>query len=134
MQTHSVRTHRSAEHFPREEYLAWKIARVATDPVAVPDDTAEMVVNRIIDNAAVAAASVTRRPVANARAQAVCHPHVPGATVFGVPGRLRHGGVHSDLRDVSHHRVDRPHHRAVDGERADSSAVRVRRSASATHH
>lgn len=88
MQTHTVRTHRSAETFPREEHLAWKIAEIAADPVAVPEDTTEMVVNRIIDNAAVAAASVTRRPVANARAQALAHSYGPGATVFGVPGRF----------------------------------------------
>jgi 2-methylcitrate dehydratase len=85
---HLVRTHRSAEHFPREEHLAWRIAEVAADPVAVAPETEEMIVNRIIDNAAVAAASVTRRPVANARAQALTHPYRPGATVFGVPGRF----------------------------------------------
>lgn len=86
MKTHSVRTRRSADDFPRHEHLAWKIAEVATDPVAVPADTSEMIVNRIIDNAAVAAASVTRRPVANARAQALAHPYRPGSTVFGVAG------------------------------------------------
>ncbi|HEY5853467.1 MAG TPA: 2-methylcitrate dehydratase PrpD [Aldersonia sp.] len=86
MKTHLVRTHRSAEDFPREEHLAWKIAEVATDPVAVSDSVADMIVNRIIDNAAVAAASLTRRPVANARAQALAHPYLPGATVFGVGG------------------------------------------------
>ena len=86
MKTHLVRTHRSAEEFPKHEHLAWKIAEVATDPVEVPADTAEMIVNRIIDNAAVAAASVTRRPVANARAQALTHPYSPGSTVFGVGG------------------------------------------------
>ncbi|MFD4291658.1 2-methylcitrate dehydratase PrpD [Rhodococcus sp. NPDC058532] len=86
MKTHPVRTHRSAEDFPKHEHLAWKIAEVATDPVAVPADTADMVVNRIIDNASVAAASLTRRPVANARAQALTHPYRPGAAVFGVPG------------------------------------------------
>ncbi|QSE92014.1 MmgE/PrpD family protein [Rhodococcus pseudokoreensis] len=92
MKTHLVRTHRSAEDFPREEHLAWKIAEVATDPVEVPADTAEMIVNRIIDNAAVAAASLTRRPVANARAQAQSHPYSQspsskhGSTVFGVGG------------------------------------------------
>jgi len=32
-------------------------------------------VNRVIDNAGVAAAGVLRRPVANARAQALAHPH-----------------------------------------------------------
>ncbi|MFG3619174.1 2-methylcitrate dehydratase PrpD [Nocardia sp. NPDC047654] len=88
MINHLVRTHRSAEHFPREEHLAWRIAEVAADPVAVAPETEEMIVNRIIDNAAVAAASVTRRPVANARAQALTHPYRPGATVFGVPGRF----------------------------------------------
>src|SRR5690554_4085640 len=44
-----------------------------------------MIGNRIIDNAAVAAASLARRPVASARAQAQAHPFVPGATVFGLP-------------------------------------------------
>ncbi|WP_066905868.1 2-methylcitrate dehydratase PrpD [Millisia brevis] len=88
MKIHTVRTHRSAEVFPREEHLAWRIAEVAADPVDVPTETEEMVINRIIDNAAVAAASVTRRPVANARAQAQAHPYAPGATVFGTTGRF----------------------------------------------
>ncbi|WP_138844209.1 2-methylcitrate dehydratase PrpD [Rhodococcus pyridinivorans] len=86
MKTHLVRTHRSAEEFPKHEHLAWKIAEVATDAVDVPGDTEEMIVNRIIDNAAVAAASVTRRPVANARAQALAHPYTQGSRVFGVDG------------------------------------------------
>jgi 2-methylcitrate dehydratase len=86
LKTYSVRTRRSAEEFPKHEHLAWKIAEIATDPVEVPADTSEMIVNRIIDNAAVAAASVTRRPVANARAQALAHPYSPGSTVFGVGG------------------------------------------------
>ncbi|WP_040792350.1 2-methylcitrate dehydratase PrpD [Nocardia paucivorans] len=88
MKNHLVRTHRSAEHFPREQHLAWRIAEVATDSVEVPLETEEMIVNRIIDNAAVAAAALTRRPVANARAQAMAHPYRPGATVFGVEGRF----------------------------------------------
>ncbi|CQD24416.1 2-methylcitrate dehydratase 2 [Mycolicibacterium conceptionense] len=58
MREHDVRTRRSAEAFPREEHLAWKIAEVAADPVAVPPETEAMVVNRIIDNAAVSAAAV----------------------------------------------------------------------------
>ncbi|OBH15883.1 2-methylcitrate dehydratase PrpD [Mycolicibacter sinensis] len=89
MQVHNVRTHRSAEDFPRTEHLAWKLAELAADPVAVPDDTTEMVINRIIDNAAVSAASVLRRPVTVARRQALAHPAYPaqpGAQVFGVPG------------------------------------------------
>lgn len=84
MLVHDVRTRRSAEDFPRSEHLAWKIAEVAADPVAVPPETEAMVINRIIDNAAVAAASVIHRPVTVARAQALAHKAHPGASVFGV--------------------------------------------------
>ncbi len=87
MRVHDVRTRRSADDFPREEHLAWKIAEVAADPVAVPVEVVAMVVNRVIDNAAVSAASVVRRPVTVARAQARAHPYSPrGARVFGVVG------------------------------------------------
>ena len=86
MHEHEVRTRRSAEEFPRTEHLAWKIAEVAADPVAVPPETEAMVLNRIIDNASVSAASVIRRPVTVARAQALAHKTRQGATVFGVDG------------------------------------------------
>ncbi|QBR75233.1 MmgE/PrpD family protein [Microbacterium sediminis] len=85
---HPVRTYRSDEPLPREEQLAWKIAEVAADPVEVDADVAEMVINRVIDNAAVAAASLTRGPINSARAQALSHPVSTGgrgATVFGCP-------------------------------------------------
>ena len=85
MKLHTVRTYPSAEKLPRVEQLAWKIAEVAADPVAVEDDVAEMIGNRIIDNAAVAAASLARHAPASARAQALAHPYQPGATVFGLP-------------------------------------------------
>lgn len=86
---HQVRTYRSAENFPYEEHLAYKIARVAADPVEVPADTEEMIINRIIDNASVSAASVLRRPVTVARRQAEAHPVTKGgAAVFGIPGRF----------------------------------------------
>lgn len=81
MINHDVRVHPSADDFPQEEHLAWKVAQVAADPVEVPQDTADMVVNRIIDNAAVAAASILRRPVTSARTQVLCHTG-PSA-VFG---------------------------------------------------
>ncbi len=86
MLIHDVRTRRSADDFPRTEHLAHKIAQVAVDPVPVPADTEEMVLNRIIDNAAVAAAAVLRQPVTVARAQALAHPRPHGAAVFGVDG------------------------------------------------
>ena len=88
MHIHEVRTHPSAEAFPLEEHLAWKIAQVAVDPVAVLPEVQEMIINRIIDNAAVAVASLLRRPVTTARAQAQAHPRTEkGATVFGIGGR-----------------------------------------------
>jgi 2-methylcitrate dehydratase len=86
MLIHAVRARRSADDFPRAEHLAAKIAEVATDPVAVDPETAEMVLNRIIDNAAVSAAAVVRRPVTVARQQALAHRARQGATVFGVGG------------------------------------------------
>lgn len=82
---HKVRTYKSTEALPRPEQLAWKIAAMACDPVPVDDDVTEMIGNRIIDNAAVAAASLSRAPVARSRAQARIHGLQPGATVFGLP-------------------------------------------------
>ncbi|GAA4173479.1 MmgE/PrpD family protein [Gryllotalpicola koreensis] len=89
MQTHTVRVLRSSEASSREQQLAWKIAEVATDSVEVEAEVVDMIVNRVIDNAAVAAASLTRRPVSAARAQAVDHPYAPGATVFGLAPERR---------------------------------------------
>ncbi|GAA1724106.1 MmgE/PrpD family protein [Microbacterium paludicola] len=83
---HHVRVHRSDENLPREGQLAWKIAEVAVDPVAVEADVTDMIINRVIDNAAVAAASLTRRPVVAARQQAEDHAVSAGgagATIFG---------------------------------------------------
>ena len=89
MKLHDVKVYLSKIALKREDQLAWKIAGVATDKVAVPRDTAEMIVNRVIDNASVAIAAVNRRPVVSARGMALGHPHPKanerdGATVFGV--------------------------------------------------
>ena len=63
MITYDVRVHPSTDDLKREDQLAWKIAGVAADKVAVDKDVAEMIVNRIIDNASVAIAAVNRHPV-----------------------------------------------------------------------
>lgn len=86
MNLHRVRSYKSAESLPREQQLAWKIAEVAVDPAPVAADVVEMIGNRIIDNAAVAAASLNRPPIVSARAQARAHPGKPGATLFGLSG------------------------------------------------
>ncbi len=92
MQNHRVRVHRSEESLPRDEQLAWAIAQVAADPVEVSDEVAEMIVNRILDNAGVAAASIARSAPSAAREQAAAH--LPssggvGASVFGLDANLR---------------------------------------------
>ena len=92
MQQHLVRTHRSDEPLPREQQLAWKIAEVAADPIEVDSDVTAMIINRFIDNAAVAAASLLRPPVVTARAQARAHPRSSngaGANVVGFPASSR---------------------------------------------
>ena len=88
MHLHDVRVHRSDENLEREGQLAFKIAEVASEQVEVTPEVADMVINRIIDNAAVATASLSRGPVVAARAQAEAHSYSPGATVFGAAGRV----------------------------------------------
>jgi len=85
MRNHTVRVYPSKKHLPREDQLAWKMAAVAADDVAIEEAVADMIVNRIIDNASVAIAAINRGPVANARSQALCHPRERrAAQVFGV--------------------------------------------------
>ncbi|MEJ1154046.1 MULTISPECIES: MmgE/PrpD family protein [Microbacterium] len=83
---HHLRAHRSDENLAREGQLAWRIAEIAVDPVEVEQAVVDMIINRVIDNAAVAAASITRAPVSAARQQALDHPVSvggKGASIFG---------------------------------------------------
>ena len=92
MQLHDVTVHPSKSKLEREDQLAWKIADVASDAVEVPAETAEMIVNRVIDNASVAIASVNRHPCMSARDMALAHPAGPGrqgAAVFGMDPAVR---------------------------------------------
>jgi 2-methylcitrate dehydratase len=88
--THTVRTYKSSEPLAASEQLAGKLAALAAEQDRPLDDAAvDMVVNRVIDNAAVATASLGRAPVVSARGQAENHPYTPGATVFGLPQTQR---------------------------------------------
>jgi 2-methylcitrate dehydratase len=89
MITHTLRVYPSRDRLPRERQLAWALAGVACDPVDVPSESAEMIANRVIDNASVALAALDRTPVATARAQALAHPRPGGATLFGLPSDVR---------------------------------------------
>ncbi|MCB1743250.1 MAG: MmgE/PrpD family protein [Gammaproteobacteria bacterium] len=95
MQQHKLRVHRSDARLDREQQLAWKLACLGASADQRPEnqrprdeDAAQMVINRIIDNAAVACASLNRAPVVSAREMALAHPRPSergaGASVFGV--------------------------------------------------
>ena len=92
MIVHKVKVHPSKVPLSKTEQLAWKLASVTTDKAPILPEVAEMVVNRIIDNAAVAIAAINRTPVANARTQALAHPRANGATLFGVASEQRFDG------------------------------------------
>jgi 2-methylcitrate dehydratase len=89
VKNHTVKVYPSKQELKREDQLAWKLAAVAADPVEVDADVTDMIINRMIDNASVAMASVNRGPVANARAMAICHARSGGATIFGMPADQR---------------------------------------------
>ena len=62
---------------------------MAAENIAVDPDVSDMVINRLLDNAAVAVASINRTPVTTARAQALAHQRPDGATLFGVSPSVR---------------------------------------------
>ncbi len=93
MKLHQVKVYPSKANLPKEDQLAYKLAAMVTDPVPVGNDVREMVINRIIDNASVAVASLNRQPIVNARAQAMAHPRENGASLFGMPNEVK---VHAE--------------------------------------
>ncbi len=84
MRNIKVRVYKSSAKLKKEDQLAWKIAEIASDKAPLNEDSIDMVINRIIDNASVAIASLERRPVVSAREMALAHPRKNGATVFGI--------------------------------------------------
>lgn len=91
MINHPVRVYRSEENLAREDQLAHKIATVAADPVEITAEVTDMIINRIIDNASVAIASLNRGPIVAARAQALTHAPSTGgkgASVFGISEKV----------------------------------------------
>ena len=84
MRNIKVKVHPSKSELKKEDQLAWKIAEIASDNAPLNEKAIDMVVNRIIDNSAVAIASIERKPVISARNMALAHPRENGATVFGI--------------------------------------------------
>ena len=85
MNTFDVKVFPSKVELPKREQLAWRLAELAVHRSEVLPEVREMVINRFIDNAAVAIAAINRTPVANARSQALAHPRPGGAAVLGMP-------------------------------------------------
>jgi len=79
-----VKVYPSASKLKKENQLAWKMAEIASDDAPLNEKAVDMVINRIIDNTAVAIASFERKPVASARDMALAHPRKDGATIFGI--------------------------------------------------
>ena len=71
MLLHTVKVFPSKIHLPKKKQLAWKIAEIASDNAQLNKEAVEMVINRIIDNASVAIASLNRRPVVSSREMAI---------------------------------------------------------------
>ena len=84
MKNINVRVYKSSAKLKKEQQLAWKIAEIASDNAPLNEKVIDMVINRIIDNTAVAVASLERNPVISARAMAASHPRENGATVYGI--------------------------------------------------
>ena len=89
MIVHKVKVFPSKIHLPKKNQLAWKLAEIASDNAKLDRDAIEMVINRIIDNASVAIASLNRRPVISSREMALKHYRKNGATLFGVDKKLK---------------------------------------------
>ena len=86
---HKVKVYPSKIHLPKKKQLAWKLAEIASDNSKLNKKSVEMVINRIIDNASVAIASLNRKAVISSREMALKHPRTDGANLFGVSSKLK---------------------------------------------
>ena len=87
MKSHIIKVYPSKINLPKKKQLAWKIAEIASDKTKLDKNSIEMAINRIIDNASVAIASVNRKAVVASREMAQRHPRKNGATIFGIKSK-----------------------------------------------
>ncbi len=86
---HKVKVYPSKIKLDKKKQLAWKIAEIASDNAKLNKKSIDMVINRIIDNASVAIASLNRKSVVSSREMAIAHSRKNGATIFGVNSNLK---------------------------------------------
>ena len=89
MIVHKVKVYPSKKYLPKKKQLAWKLAEIASDKSKLNKKSIDMVINRIIDNASVAIASLNRKAVITSREMSLKHPKNSGATLFGINSKLR---------------------------------------------
>ena len=89
MRNITVKVHPSKSNLKKKDQLAWKIAEIASDKAKINKDAIEMVINRIIDNASVAVASINRSSVISSREMALKHSRKNGATLFGINNKFK---------------------------------------------
>ena len=81
---HKIKVYPSKVYLPKKKQLAWKLAEIASDNAKLNNLAIDMAINRIIDNASVAIASLNRKSVIASREMAMKHPRKNGSTIFGI--------------------------------------------------
>ena len=89
MKIHTVKVYPSKIKLSKKNQLAWKLAEISSDNAKLNKKSVEMAINRIIDNASVAIASLNRKSVISSREMALKHPKKYGATLFGVNSKKK---------------------------------------------
>ena len=89
MIVHKVKVYPSKQYLSKKKQLAWKLAEIASDKSKLNKKSVDMVINRIIDNASVAIASLNRKAVISSREMSLKHPKNSGATLFGINSKLK---------------------------------------------
>ena len=89
MIVHKIKVYPSKTYLPKKNQLAWKIAEIASDNAKLNKEAIEMVINRIIDNASVAIASLNRKAVISSREMALKHSKNKGANLFGINKKFK---------------------------------------------
>jgi len=89
LKIHTVKVYPSKIKLSKKNQLAWKLAEISSDNAKLNKKSVEMAINRIIDNASVAVASLNRKSVISSREMALKHPKKYGATLFGVNSKKK---------------------------------------------
>ena len=89
MKIHTVKVYPSKIKLNKKNQLAWKLAEISSDNAKLIKKSIELAINRIIDNASVAIASLNRKSVISSREMALKHQKKYGATLFGVNSKKK---------------------------------------------